>query len=439
MSETSVACHESKTLRERYYHITHKSGLNIYVIPKKMSTAYALFATRYGARDNCFRLEGESDYTRVPDGVAHFLEHKLFESEDGGDTFERFARLGANANAFTSTEMTAYEFSCTENFYEALGVLLDFVTHPHFTDENVQKEQGIIAQEIRGGEDNPYRRAYYDMLNLLYQKDSVRIDVAGTVDSIVKITPDCLYRCYNTFYQLSNMALVVCGDVEYEKVLAVADEFLPTQDGKKIDRYFEAEPKEIAKKRSRREMSVARPQFDIAFKDTLPSDPVKAVRRAVVMTFLSELLFGTSGDFYNELYREGLLNAKFSCGYETFGSAALFLLSGESDEPEKVYARVMTHIAAMKQHPPAREDFERLRRVKYADFVESFDSTEEIANEFLYHLFANVDLFDVGDIFASITYEEVVALLRDFFDEEYAAMATIYPQNEGEKYNGSQN
>lgn len=433
MNETKITCRESKSLRERYYRITHKSGLDIYVIPKKMSTAYALFATRYGGRDNCFRLEGEADYTRVPDGIAHFLEHKLFESEDGTDTFERFARLGANANAFTSTEMTAYEFSCTENFYESLRVLLDFVTHPHFTDENVQKEQGIIAQEIRGGEDNPHRRAYYDMLNLLYQKDSVRIEVAGTVDSIAEITPDYLYRCYGTFYQLSNMAHVVCGDVDYGKVIEIADELLAVDSEKKIERYFEAEPKGIAKKRSKREMSVARPQFAIAFKDTPPTDPAEGVRRAVIMSFLSELLFGTSGDFYNEMYREGLLNAKFSCGYECLGSAAFFLLSGESEEPETVYARVMAHLADRKEQPPLREDFERLRRVKYADFVQSFDSTDEIANEFLYHLFVGVDLFDVGEIFASITYEEVVTLLQEFFDEEYAAMATIYPQNEGEE------
>lgn len=432
-NKTKVTCRESKSLRERYYHITHQSGLNIYVIPKKMSTSYALFATRYGGRDSCFRLEGEQEFARVPDGIAHFLEHKLFESEDGTDTFERFARLGANANAFTSTDMTAYEFSCTENFYESLSVLLDFVTHPHFTDENVQKEQGIIAQEIRGGDDNPFRRAYYDMLNLLYQKDTVRIEVCGTVESIARITPEYLYRCYNTFYQLSNMALVICGDVEYTKVIKIADEQLSPSPYKKIERYIEAEPKTIAKNRSSREMSVALPQFAIAFKDAPPADPAQNLRRAVVMSFLSELLFGTSGDFYNKMYREGLLNARFSCGYETFYPAALFLLSGESEEPETVYERVMAYLQEAKQNPPSREDFERLRRVKYADFVQSFDSTEEIANEFLYHLFADIDLFDVGDIFASITYEEVTETLREFFSEDYAAMATIYPKKEGEQ------
>ncbi len=427
-SETTVSCRESETLREKYYHIQHKSGLNIYVIPKKMSTAYALFATRYGGRDNCFRLSGEAEYIRVPDGIAHFLEHKLFESEDGSDTFERFARLGASANAFTSTDMTAYEFSCTQNVYESLAVLLDFVTHPYFTDENVAKEQGIIAQEIRGCEDSPGRCCYYDLLRLLHEKDNVRIEVCGTVDSIAKITPAYLYQCYKTFYQLSNMALVVCGDVDCEKIIDVADTCLPIAEGRKIERYIEAEPKSIVGKRANRQMSVARPQFAIGFKDDPPADHSENLRRAVVMSFLSELLFGTSGDFYNDLYREGLLNAKFSCGYESFQSAAFFLLSGETDRPEEVYERVTTYLTQAKQNPPLREDFERLRRVKYADFVQVFDSTDEIANEFLYHLFVGVDLFDVGDIFSSITYEEVVATLNSFFAEDCAAMATIYPE-----------
>lgn len=437
--ETVISCRESETLREKYYHIRHKSGLDIYVIPKKMSTAYALFATRYGGRDNCFRLEGEVKYTRVPDGIAHFLEHKLFESADGTDTFERFARLGANANAFTSTDMTAYEFSCTQNVYESLSVLLDFVTHPHFTDENVAKEQGIIAQEIRGCEDNPGRCCYYDLLRLLYKKDNVRIEICGTVDSIAEITPAYLYRCYETFYQLSNMALVVCGDADFEEVVAIADRQLPCTSEKKIERYIEAEPKEIAGKRKKREMTVARPQFAIGFKDTPPEDPALGLRRAVVMSFLSELLFGTSGDFYNDLYRKGLLNAKFSSGYETFRSAALFLLTGESDDPEEVYSQVMSYLARVKENPPLREDFERLRRVKYAEFVQVFDATDEIANEFLYHLFADIDLFDVGEIFASITYDEIVTTLNGFFSESCAAMATVYPKTEGDDENGCQN
>lgn len=438
-NETSISCKENKTLREKYYCISHKSGLDIYVIPKKMSTSYALFGTRYGSRDNCFRLAGETEYTRVPDGIAHFLEHKLFESKDGWDTNERFARLGASVNAFTSTEMTAYEFSCTENFYEALAVLLDFVTHPYFTDENVAKEQGIIAQEIRGCEDNPGRCLYYGLLNLLYQKDSIRTEVCGTVESIAQITPALLYHCYNTFYQLSNMALVVCGDVDYEQVIHVADEQLCAKDKNQIERYFEAEPKFIEKKRSCEEMSIARPLFAIGFKDDYFDDPAVRLRRALQMRFLSDLLFGTSGAFYNDLYREGLLNSSFSCGYEGYGHAAFFLLNGETDKPEEVYDRTLAYLERMKETPPSRDDFERIRRSAYADYIRSFDSTDEIANEFLYHLFSDVDLFDVGEVFSSITYEEVVALLMSFFSEECCAMSIIYPKNKGESPYGCEN
>lgn len=439
MNKTTLTCRESDFLQEKYYRIAHKSGLEIYVIPKKMTTAYAIFGTRYGSRDNCFRLSGEAEYLQVPEGIAHFLEHKLFENEDGVDTFERFARLGASANAFTSTGVTAYEFSCTENFEEALTILLHSVTHPYFTDANVEKEQGIIAQEIRGGEDNPRRCLYYDVLRLLYQKDSLRIEVAGTVESISRITPEHLYRCYRTFYQLSNMALVVCGDVDCETVIRVADKVLEEKEEKEIERYFEAEPKETAGKTHRREMSISRPLFGIGFKDMTPSEPVERLRRATLMGLLSDLFFGVSSSFYNDLYNEGLINHTFGASYESYQSTGFFLISGECAEPDEVYRRIMAHLELLRENPPPREDFERLCRAVYADYIRAFDSTDECANEFLEHLFAGIDFFDVGEMIASVTYDEALALLAQGFTEESAVMATVYPKNEGENENGNQN
>ena len=196
--ETSITLRENKALGERYYEIHHKSGLRIYFIPKDFSVTYALFATQYGSIDNVFRLAGEESFAKVPEGIAHFLEHKMFENEDGTDTFERFAKIGASANAFTSNDMTAYEFSCTDNVYEALEILLDYVTHPYFTKENVQKEQGIIGQEIQMCDDNPMRRLYQELLANLFSQDAVRINICGTKDTIAQITPELLYRCYNT-------------------------------------------------------------------------------------------------------------------------------------------------------------------------------------------------------------------------------------------------
>ena len=192
----------STLLSESYFVGEHKSGLEVVVIPKKQMTLYATFATRYGSMDNTFKVNGESEYITVPDGIAHFLEHKLFESDDGTDTFSRFTALGASANAYTSNEVTSYLFSATENYYESLEVLLDFVTHPYFSKENVEKEMGIIEQELTMYEDNPYRWMYKELLKNLYHKNTVTIPVGGTVESIPEITAEILYDCYNTFYNL---------------------------------------------------------------------------------------------------------------------------------------------------------------------------------------------------------------------------------------------
>ena len=244
--KTTILEHRNDSLGEMYYEIRHRSGLPIYVIPKDLSTTYALFATRYGSLDNCFSVNESEAPLTVPDGIAHFLEHKMFEAEDGTDTFERFAQIGASANAFTSNDMTAYEFSCTDEPYKALEILLDYVTHPYFTKENVQKEQGIIGQEIGMCDDNPMRRLYYELLNLLYAKDKVRINICGTKESIAEITPELLYQCYNTFYRLSNMALIICGRVECDPIIEVADRLLQAEEFSKISRYYAADPLDAA-------------------------------------------------------------------------------------------------------------------------------------------------------------------------------------------------
>lgn len=428
MSMTEIIHKENAALRESYDLVKHKSGLSIYVIPKRMTTAYALFGTHYGAIDNCFRLEGESDFFHVPDGIAHFLEHKMFESEDGGDTNERFAMLGASANAFTSADMTAYEFSCTENFYEALAILLDYVTHPYFTEENVKKEQGIIGQEISGCHDNPHRRLYESILSLLYEKSNIRIPICGTHESIAKITPELLYRCYHTFYQLSNMALVVCGDIETEKVISVADAVLNQKENKKIDRYFEADSDLPTKKRMSISMPIGTPLFAIGFKDcTRFKTPEEEMRRVLIMRLLTELLFGTSTEFYGRMYEEGLLTPSFSGGYESTREASFYLLFGESPDPEAVYEKTLAMLNEKRKNKPSKEDFLRLRRAVYAEHIRVFDSTEAIADEFLADLFAGIDLLDVGAMLSSITYEEAMAALDGFFTDDIAVMAVVDP------------
>lgn len=259
---------------EEYTKISHKSGLDIYVFPKKLTTAYAVFATRYGSVDTCFKLAGDRDFVEIPDGVAHFLEHKMFENEDGVDSFSRFSAYGADANAYTSHNHTAYLFSCTGHFRESLAELLTYVTHPYFTPGNVKKEQGIIGQEIRMGDDSPGTRRYYQLLGALFHGKQIYTHICGTVESIAQITDQTLYDCYRVFYNLSNMALVICGDVTVDEVLAVADEVLPVQEPVEIIRGITPEPASIVSPKVSCHMEVAQPFSPSASRTTrCPSPP----------------------------------------------------------------------------------------------------------------------------------------------------------------------
>ena len=322
---------ENPRIREKYEYGTHESGLQVVVIPKKHRKAFALFGTRYGSIHRVFKTEADEDFITVPDGIAHFLEHKLFENEDGSDTFQHFAALGASCNAFTSNEMTAYLFSATDHYYDNLRVLLRFVTKPYFTPETVQKEMGIIGQEIRMGQDEPFHQLYYGLLDALFSEHNVKVDIAGTEETISHITDKILYRCYNTFYNLNNMLLVLCGPWEKKAVKAVLDEILEKAPRIRIETRFPAEPKRIHKKKVVKECPVALPLFAVGMKE---GDLKKRIRPDEILKkqaeheVLSDILFGKSSDFYNELYEEGLIGDKFSVEYNLSGSYGYLLLFG---------------------------------------------------------------------------------------------------------------
>ena len=431
--KTEITVRENPVLGERYWQIRHKSGLNICVFPKKRSTTYALFATKYGAADNCFRLNETDEFTSVPDGIAHFLEHKMFENEDGSDAFEQFAALGANANAYTSALTTAYLFSCTENWEKSLAVLLDMVTHPHFTEESVEKEKGIISEEIRMGEDSPSRALYYGMIRSLYQENHLRINVAGTVKSISGIDPALLYRCHEVFYNLRNMGLFLCGDITVEQVLAVADAHLETAPPLSIQCRENPEPDAVASPRYRQKMQVAKPLFAIGVKDTnIPADPGERMRRQAVLDILNEILFSKSSPWRNTLYEEGLIGASLSYGYGICDRYAYNSFSGESKDPEEVYRRYVEYLCEMRENGIDPDAFERCRRVIYADCISTYDDTTEIAHALLDAVFDEEELFDEPACIASVTLADVEKALREQFDETKTVMAVIEPLDEEE-------
>ena len=415
-------------LKEEYYEYTHESGLPVYVFPKKLSTSYALFATRYGSIDSRFRLAGDKEFTTVPDGIAHYLEHKMFENPNGEDTFERFARFGANANAYTSTNMTAYLFSCTSCFKENLEILLDFVTTPYFTSETVEKEQGIIAQEIRMYDDHPFRSMYQTLLESLYEKHNVRINVAGTVESISHITADILYECYRVFYNLSNMMLIVCGDVTVDEVNEVCDKVLKKQTPVDIIRDYPVEKADVYKPYAEKAMQVSKPLFGIGIKDIdIPSDGYERMKKYAEAEILNDVLFGKSGEFYNRLYEEGLLSSQFDVSWEINHSYSFYALFGESRDPKAVYDRFVSCVEGAKRNGISAEDFDRSKRALYASMVKCFDSTEDIANYFLNYKIDDGDLLDYVDVIKNVTIGDVTKLLNDAFRPEYYSMSVVNP------------
>ncbi len=419
----------SALLRERYVRIFHPSGLRVYVFPKQLSGTYALLATDFGAQDLSYCEDGEETVHELPAGIAHFLEHKLFENEDGSDALAAFSALGVDANAYTACNKTAYLFSCTENFDAALEELLRFVTHPHFTLESVNREIGIISEEIRMTEDNPWDRGYQNLLGALYHVHPVRRDICGTQESIRRITPELLYRAHRCFYDYSHLSLVVCGDVTAESVMRTVDRILPRENGRvSVRRVLPNEPKSVCRERVDARMQVAKPIFFMGYKDNdFQGTPMERMRRDAAITLLNEILFSRSGDFYNELFEQGMLAPSFTCGYSICETLAFNCISGESEKPDDVIARVQEYLERVKREGISDEDIERCRRVLYADEVRAYDSTEEIANRLLSFVIDGGEMLAYPEMIAQITKEELVSLSDGLFNRANLSVSVIYP------------
>ncbi|MGW8114591.1 EF-P 5-aminopentanol modification-associated protein YfmH [Caproicibacterium sp. NSD3] len=417
----------SERLGDSYYEGKHPSGLQIYLYPKKQNAStYAIFGTRYGSVDTRFRRSDEKEESKVPAGIAHYLEHKLFESEDG-DAFTRYAKTGASANAYTSFDVTCYLFSCTEHVYDSLEILLDFVQSPYFTEQTVKKEQGIIGQEIRMYDDDPDWRVLFNMLEAMYQNHPVKVDIAGTVESIAKITPELLYRCYHTFYNLNNMVLCVVGNIDPQKVLDLCDKMLKPSKAVTVDRIFEPEPETVLKSRIEQSLSVASPLFSLGFKE-------KAERRATTKemaetSILLSLLADDCSPLFRRLLDASLINES-SFGYENFEGPgyACVIFSGESKEPDAVEKEILKELESYRKNGVSDEAFERAKKTVYGKNVSSFNSVESIANAMASFSFADRSLFAYVDAIANATKEEVLSRLNTQLLPENRVLSIIHPE-----------
>ena len=412
------------TFGEEYTVATHSSGLKIYIFEKpEYNSAYALFGTKYGSIDTCFSVNGER--TEVPEGIAHFLEHKLFESEDG-DAFTKYAKTGAYANAFTSFDRTCYLFSCSNRFEENLSILLDFVQSPYFTEKTVQKEQGIIGQEIRMYDDTPSWRVMFNMLEAMYHKHPVRIDIAGTVESIAQISADLLYRCYHTFYHPSNMFICIAGNVKTDEVLRQIDGAIKKTEPIRLTRITCDEPEEIVKPYVEQTFSVAQPMFCLGFKETA-KEPELTIQQKVCMNLLLEMIAGDASPLYKKLIDEGLINDEFDSEYFTGYGYAAVIFEGESDDPERVCKEIKAEIARLKSEGLDKELFEAVRRALYGSAIRTFDSVEGIAMQEVAAAMFGYGVWDEIDFLQKVTIEDVAERLA-VFGEDKAVLSVVKPE-----------
>ncbi|EME3504894.1 insulinase family protein [Enterococcus faecium] len=414
---------EYEQINETLYHEVLPNGLTVYLLPKNdYHKTYGLFSTNYGSIDNEFIPYGEKEKVKVPDGIAHFLEHKLFEKEDG-DVFQLFGKQGASANAFTSFTKTSYLFSTTDQVEKNLTTLIDFVQAPYFTEETVNKEKGIIGQEIQMYEDDPNWRMFFGILNNLYPTHSLHIDIAGTVESIDKITAQDLYTCYRTFYQPSNMVLFVVGKMEPEKLMKLirenqeAKNFPPKQE---IVRYFPENTKEIIKQ-SALEAAITRDKFVLGIKglDTLPQEGTELLRYKTAINLLFQMILGNTSRNYLAMYNQGIIDDSFGFEFSLDREFHFADFSGDTDEPEKAAEKVKEIILGFADDPEVSEtNLDLLKKKMLGQYFQSLNSIEYIANQFTQSLFGDRTLFDLPEIIDSIQMKDVLAAGEAFISEE---------------------
>jgi len=418
-------------LNETLYFEEFENGLKVYILPKQgYNKTYATFTTKYGSIDSEFIPLGKEEKLVVPDGIAHFLEHKLFEKKDG-DVFQVFSKQGASSNAFTSFTRTAYLFSATNNVDQNLITLLDFVQDPYFSDQSVEKEKGIIGQEIKMYEDNPDWRQYFGMIASLYGKHPVRTDIAGTVESISKITKELLYTCYETFYHPSNMLFFVVGPVDPEETMKMIKDNQSKKTFKEateIKRFFPEETASSFEKKKVLHMNVQSSKVLVGVKDfAAPKEGDTLLKHELTVSILLDYLFGKGSNTYQEMYEDGLIDDTFSYDYSAENGFAFAIIGGDSAEPEKLSAKIKEILLDSKNLQWEKEIVDRVVKKKIGGFLRSLNSPEYIANQFTRYAFLDMNLFDIVSVLQSINVEDLKAAASQLLNEDYMSEFFVLP------------
>ena len=419
---------ESLKIKEKEYIEKLDNGMTVIIIPKpNLDKKYVIWGTHFGSIDNRFIMPKTEEEVFIPDGVAHFLEHKMFEQPDGTNSLDTLMAMGLEANAYTTNDHTAYLFECTNNFYKGLDELMDYVQHPYFTDENVKKEKGIIGQEIKMYDDEPGWKLYMNAMDCMYKDNPIKIDIAGSIESISKITPDVLYKCYNTFYNPSNMIMVVCGDFNLEEILEeIKKRLVKKEEQGEIKRIYPEKEKEINKKYNEVQMEVSTPLFMIGYKDIEGmADKNEIVKKHIAIEILLNMIVGKSSEIYKELYEAGDLLSTPDLDYEFSDEYAHILISGQSKNPQKIKEKIEKIIQNYKENGLNEEHFNRIRKKIYGDYVVEYNSVGDIARMFLADKIKGINSFDYIEEYNTVTKEYAERVLKNVFKTENMVMSVV--------------
>ena len=412
---------------EEVFRATLPNGLPVYIVPKKgFSRKYALFATRYGGMD--MRFEKDGQWLDTPAGIAHYLEHKMFDTEEG-NALQELAKNGAEPNAFTSNAITCYYFDATEKFYESLEILLSFVSIPYFTDESVQKEQGIIGQEIGMIEDNPEWQVYKQLMQALYHTSPARTPVAGSVESISHITAQTLYDCHKAFYTPANMCLVVVGDVKPERIIAAANQILPAKSGPLIRRDYGAEEELTAAEHFvTAAMEVSMPTFLVGFKCPPQHGGEEQHRFTAIGELACDVLMGESSPLYARLYAEGLINGSFGAAFDLLPGASYVYAGGDSKDPQAVAEAILAEAQRLVSQGVDGDYYRRVVNANFGAALKALNSFESIAVSMAEGCFQGYDPYRFPEVYDSITVEDVLDFLRQNMTRDHMALSVITPK-----------
>ena len=423
---------ENSKIKEKLYIEKLDNGLTIMVVPKKTRKKYIVWSANFGSIDNKFYATGEQVLTVVPDGIAHYLEHKLFEQENGENSLDILTSIGVEANAYTTNDHTAYLYECTDNFDEALEEFMNYVQNPYFTDENVEKERGIIEQEIMMYDDYPEWTIYMNAMKCMYNDNEINIDVAGTKETIAQITKEKLYKIYNAFYNPDNMVIVLSGDFIPEEIIEkVKSKVTMKSNPNKTKRVYNQEQEEIVQKYIEKEMNVSIPTVLMCYKDNnLKEDKIK---KDIAIDILGVILFSKSSKLYKKLYENGKIFAEPTCNYEFSKTFSHILIQFQTKDIDEVVEEIINEINNLKKNGIDSIDFERAKRRVYGDLVRDFNEVSTIATIMVADYFKNINSFDYFEEFNSINKEYLEEILKELWIESKRVVSVVKPNKEEDK------